>query len=74
MTIEEKISHRIKELCREQGLSVRQLAERSGLSPSTVYRILKADGTYRTNVHSVFRICSGLGISAGEFFTSELLN
>lgn len=74
MTIEEKVAHRIRELCKEHGLSVCQLAKRSGMSPTTIYRILKADGTCQTQMHSIFKICRGFGITLREFFASELLN
>lgn len=61
---------RIKQLCNERGIVPNDLANRSGLTPSTVYSIFKEE---RKNISLVTLkiICDGLEITLAEFFSTE---
>ena len=57
------------ELCRERGIRPNELATRAGVTASTVYSLLD---TRRRDVSvvTVKKLCDGLDITIGEFFTS----
>ena len=57
------------ELCRERGIRPNELANRAGVTASTVYSLLD---TRRRDVSvvTVKKLCDGLEITIGEFFSS----
>lgn len=61
----------IEELLRKHmdnnGVSVRELAEKSGASESTIRRILAGQGG-NVRIETIVRLCSGLEIGLPEFF------
>jgi len=69
MTLKEAIAQRIYQLCKERGLNASSLAYLCGMDPSTIYSIL-GEKSQRPEVATVKKICDGLKITLGEFFTS----
>ncbi len=64
---------RLAELCRERGITLNTLATQSGVTPSTVYSIM--DETRRDiSLVTVKKLCDGLEITLGEFFTTAEFN
>ena len=57
---------RVYELAREYDLSIYQLAQKSGISASTVLTTKKRGG--QLTVDTIERICMGLNISMSRFF------
>ena len=75
MQLQEAISLRIMELVRENGITLNQLAERSGLSASSITRTVKANSSVsNTTTGTVLKMCSGLGIPFKAFWESPLFN
>ena len=71
MRTKEAIANRILELCDERNIAVNELANISGVSPSTVYSILN-EKSQNPGVITIKKLCDGLEITLGEFFnTSE---
>ena len=71
MRIQRAIIVRIENLCQEQGLTVNQLAGKSGLPASTVKNIIYG-GSRNTGVKTIAMMCKGLHISLTDFFNHEL--
>lgn len=73
MNTKEAVAKRILELCTERALSVNALANRSGVSPSTIYSMLN-EKSKNPGVVSLKKLCDGLEISIRTFFDSELFD
>lgn len=75
MQLQEAISLRIMELVHENGITLNQLAERSGLSASSITRTVKANSSVsNTTTGTVLKMCSGLGIPFKFFWESPLFD
>lgn len=73
--LQQAISLRIMELVRENGITLNQLAERSGLSASSITRTVKANSSVsNTTTGTVLKMCSGLGIPFKVFWESPLFD
>ena len=73
--LQQAISRRIVELVKENGMTLNQLAERSGLSASSITRTVKADSSVsNTTTGTVLKMCSGLGIPFKAFWESPLFD
>ena len=69
MQVKDAVAGRIRGLCRERGINVNELANISGVTPSTVYSLL--DPKRRdVSVITVKKLCDGLGMTLGEFFSA----
>ena len=73
MLIKEAVEKRIIELCNERGIAINNLANISGVSPSTIYSILN-EKSKNPGVCSLKKICDGLDISIRTFFDSDLFD
>lgn len=71
MTAKEAVAKRIIWLCDEQGIAINNLANLSGVSPSTVYSMLNSKSN-NPGVVSLQKLCDGLGISLREFFDDKI--
>ena len=69
----EAIKRRILQLCEEKNISINQLANYSGLAPSTLKGILY-DRSRNPKIITIKIICDGLNITLAEFFTSSEFN
>lgn len=67
--VKDAIVERFQQLCAEQKISYTELARRAGVTPSTVYSILKPERRDISAV-TVKKLCDGLGITLGEFFST----
>lgn len=64
------VKNRVIELCRERGLSLNRLGMISGVSQSTINNIVSGRNRSAT-VTTVKKLCDGLGITLGEFFSTK---
>lgn len=69
MTLKEAIAFRINGLCEENSMSPYALAILCGVDKSTVYSIL-GDKSKSPEVVTIKKICDGLGITLGQFFST----
>jgi transcriptional regulator with XRE-family HTH domain len=65
------VAARLRALRLERGLSLRQLAKRSDLSPEMLSRAERGERT--PTVETLARACSGLGVSLSAFFSEHRL-
>ena len=70
MNTKEAVAKRILDLCAERNMAVNALASSSGVSPSTIYSMLN-EKSKNPGVVSLKKICDGLGITLGEFFSTD---
>ncbi len=71
MRMKEAIVLEFKQLCQKDGIVLKQLATRAGVTPSTVYSM--ADETRKDlSVITVKKLCDGLEISISDFFDDDL--
>lgn len=69
MTVKDVVASRFRSLCEERGIKVNELANISGVTPSTVYSLL--DVRRRdVSIITIKKLCDGLEISLGEFFST----
>ena len=73
MTTKEAVAKRIIELCNERNIATNNLANISGVSPSTVYSMLN-NKSLNPGVVSIKKLCDGLEISLREFFDSPIFD
>ena len=65
------VTQRIKELCKEKGLSYYMLSYKAAVSMSTLMSIINGGNTTITTIN---RICNGLEISLTQFFNAQYFN
>ena len=69
MSVKDAVSSRFTDLCRVRGIKANELANLSGVTPSTVYSML--DKRRRdVSITTIKKLCDGLGITLGEFFST----
>ncbi len=71
MCIKDAIVARFQQLCQERQIAFNELATRSGVTPSTVYSMMK-ESRRDVSVVTVKKLCDGLDISIQEFFRGDL--
>ncbi len=70
MGVKDVVVERFKYLCKERNIKVNELANISGVTPSTAYSML--DKNRRDiSITTIKKFCDGLEITLGEFFSSE---
>lgn len=71
MNAKQAVAERIRQLCKERGLTVNALANLAGVSPTTVYSMLNRKSK-NPGIVSIQKLCDGLCISVRAFFDSPL--
>ena len=69
MRTKEAIANRILQLCNERNIAINELANISGVSPSTVYSILN-EKSQNPGTITIKKLCDGLEITLCEFFNA----
>lgn len=67
--VKKAVVQRFKNLCGERGIAANELANISGVTPSTVYSLFD-EKRQNVNIKTIKILCDGLEISLGEFFSS----
>ena len=73
MELKEAIVTRFSQLCAQRNITANELANRSGVTPSTVYSMLDPK-RHDISVRTVKKLCDGLEISLGEFFCAPIFD
>lgn len=69
MGVKDTVALRFQQLCQERGIRINELANLSGVTPSTAYSML--DPRRRDiSILTIKKFCDGLNITLGEFFSS----
>ena len=73
MTVKDAVAARLRDICAGRGIRANELANISGVTPSTVYSLL--DTRRRdVSVTTVKKLCDGLEITLGEFFAAPVFD
>lgn len=73
MNAKEAVSKRIIELCNQQNIAVNSLANKAGVSPSTIYSMLN-EKSQNPGIVSLQKICDGLDITLRKFFDCDIFD
>ena len=69
MSVKDAVAARFSELCKERHIRINELANISGVTPSTAYSML--DPRRRdVSIVTIKKFCDGLEITLGEFFST----
>ena len=69
MTVKDAVVYRFQQICAERGIKTNELANISGITPSTVYSMM--DSNRRDlSIITIKKLCDGLDITLGEFFST----
>ena len=69
MGVKDVVAARFQQLCQERKITVNELANRSGVTPSTAYSMM--DPNRRDiSIVTIKKFCDGLELSLGEFFST----
>lgn len=69
MNTRQTVAARLVALCGQQNITINKLANRSGVSPSTLKNILYGK-SQNPGIVTIKMLCDGLGITLGEFFST----
>ena len=73
MNVKEAVVARFQQLMEERKLNANGLANLSGVTPSSVYSMLD-ERRKEVSVNLVKKLCDGLEITLGEFFTADIFS
>lgn len=70
MDIKDVIVRRFLTLCEEKNIKINELANLSGVTPSTAYSMINSDRR-DISIRTIKKFCDGLEITLGEFFSTK---
>ena len=70
MSVKDVVVKRFKELCDERNIKTNELANLSGVTPSTAYSMM-SENRRDISITTIKKFCDGLDITLGEFFSTE---
>ena len=69
MNVKDAVVNRFLELCKNKHIKINELANISGVTPSTAYSMV--DKNRRDiSIRTIKKFCDGLEITLGEFFST----
>lgn len=69
MKVKDVVANRFKELCKKKNIKINELANISGVTPSTAYSMLD-EKRRDISINTIKKFCDGLEITLGEFFST----
>ena len=71
MTVKEAVVARFMEIQKERHMRPNELANLSGITPSTVYSMLDSRRK-ELSINVIKKLCDGLDMKLGEFFNASI--
>ena len=69
MTVKDAVVWRVRQVCDQKGIKANELANLSGVTPSTVYSMM--DGNRKDlSIITIKKLCDGLDMTLGELFST----
>jgi len=69
MSVKDVVAQRFIDLCQQKQITINELANRSGVTPSTAYSMM--DTSRRdVSIVTIKKFCDGLEITLSEFFST----
>ena len=73
LNVKDAVVERFSSICRERNIKINELANISGVTPSTAYSMM--DKSRRDiSITTIKKFCDGLDITLGEFFSCEVFD
>lgn len=73
MSVKDAVAERFLELCRQRNICINELANMSGVTPSTAYSML--DQRRRDiSIITIKKFCDGLDLTLREFFDAPIFD
>lgn len=69
MKVKDMVAERFKQLCDERKIKINELANLSGVTPSTAYSMMD-ESRRDISISTIKKFCDGLEITLGEFFST----
>ena len=69
MIVKQAVVNRFLQICKDRNIKPNELANISGVTPSTVYSMLD-ERRKDISIITIKKLCDGLGITLGEFFST----
>jgi DNA-binding Xre family transcriptional regulator len=69
VSIKDVVAERFKQICDERQIKINELANISGVTPSTAYSMMNKDRR-DISITTIKKFCDGLEITLGEFFSA----
>lgn len=69
MSVKDVVAKRFKKLCDERNIKINELANISGVTPSTAYSMMDTNRR-DVSIITIKKFCDGLDITLGEFFST----
>ena len=69
MSVKDVVADRFRQLCEERHIKINELANLSGVTPSTAYSMLDASRR-DVSIVTIKKLCDGLDMTLGEFFST----
>ena len=73
MNTKQTVVKRFTEICAKRNISFNELANISGVTPSTVYSMME-DTRHDISILTIKKLCDGLEITLGEFFSAIIFD
>lgn len=73
MSVKQAVADRFQEICKQRSIKPNELANRSGVTPSSVYSMLDPRRK-EVSINLIKKLCDGLEITLGEFFSAPLFD
>ncbi|MBP3388723.1 MAG: helix-turn-helix transcriptional regulator [Clostridia bacterium] len=70
LNVKDLVVKRFQTLCEKQHITINELANRSGVTPSTAYSMLEPSRR-DISILTIKKFCDGLEITLGEFFSTK---
>ncbi len=71
--IKDAVVMRLQEILKERNMRVNELANLSGITPSTVYSMMD-ERRKEITINVIKKLCDGLDMTLGEFFSSPIFD
>ncbi|MBQ8859981.1 MAG: helix-turn-helix transcriptional regulator [Ruminococcus sp.] len=69
MSVKDVVVKRFQKLCTERNMKINELANISGVTPSTAYSMMD-ESRRDISIITIKKFCDGLDITLGEFFST----
>jgi DNA-binding Xre family transcriptional regulator len=70
LSVKDAVAKRFRRICEERNITVNELANRSGVTPSTAYSMMD-ENRRDISIVTIKKFCDGLELSLGEFFSTS---
>lgn len=71
--VKDAVVMRLQEILKERNMRINELANLSGITPSTVYSMMDEKRKELT-INVIKKLCDGLEMTLGEFFSSPIFD